>query len=162
MKQSTRERVIRAIVAGLMNSDLTTRELREATDELARNPSFSFDLTMSLNEFLERLSNNVYSKRIPSRLGGRSSKSGPESMELNFLHNLIQRRRLSKKEIFEIMGSISPNFKFSGPYTASVREILEEFFHIATRDEFTRFMQKLQGTSETDDPYLRGIIRKGL
>ena len=67
---------------------------------------------------------------------------------------------MSKRELIEIIGAISPKFASRpGIGNLSAREILKNFSRIATDQEISELL-RLLGDSDASDAYLKGITRR--
>ena len=149
MRLKTRERAIRIILASLLESDLSTRELKELADSLSQH-SLSWDLSDLLRDTLSHLTKFEEANKLPDRLN-----------ELEDLaYSIVQRRRLSKKVILNHMknAASTPVDQMIQP-KLSVRDMLHEFFLSAPLNEIDKFLELLQGSKKTD-AYLKCIIQR--
>jgi hypothetical protein len=148
MDREVRLRVMRSFVATLLQSELSLEELRQLSFEMSSS-MFGADLSKLLDETIFALrSSESY-----------VSKAAPEPIE-DYAIALIQKRRLSRKTVLDLIASASTRkaIKDQNP-SSSTRELVERFFRTASSSEATKFLSRLDA-GETTEAYLRGIIRR--
>jgi hypothetical protein len=151
MRARVREKIARAVVSALIGSELTARELREATDELCRYPFLNPKDAERLLDLIDGLIVDAPQKAFGDEVG--------RSTQEIALHH-IERRRLSKREVLDLMEK-----SFGKPIGELVstdltrNEMISRFFGIATSSSIQRFLALIAPTSK-DDPYLQGIMKR--
>lgn len=154
MRPRTRDKISRILLAALMRSGLTPGELRELHDDLVRRDAeFLADFGRLLGDVLHHF------RELESK---KSYKFWNQTSEhLKAAYTAIQRRRLSKRAVLDIMLDISSGIEGAkiSP-ELPLKHLLQLFFESASQLEARRFVNTVRG--ETDgDAYLRGIIRRG-
>jgi hypothetical protein len=148
MDRKVRQRVMRSFIAALLQSELSLEELRELSFDVSSG-AFGSDLSKLLDETIFTLRGR----------GPYESKVAPETIEDSVIA-IIQKRRLSKKAVLDLMASTNSRKAFKEPaLTGSMRELVERFLRTASNNEVTKFLNLLDA-SETTEAYLRGIIRR--
>jgi hypothetical protein len=150
MDRKVRQRVMRSFIAALLQSELSLEELRQLSFDISTG-TFGAELSRLLEESIFALRGS----------GAHEGKDAPDGVE-DFVSSVIQKRRLSKKAVLEMMSSASPKKALKDPNTsASMREVLERFFRTASSSEISKFLNLLDpGETKTTEAYLRGIIRR--
>lgn len=149
LRPRTRQHVMRVLLAALLDSDLSAQELRELATNLRENSEFLDDLAGVLRLILHRLERNVPGS-------GRASGLLPAETKL---FTAVQRRRLPKRILVEMMEVTSPSTRGRLPPDMTVRELIEQYVAIAKSAEVEELRTKLEG-SPKEDPYLEGILRR--
>lgn len=148
MDRKARQRVMRSFMAALLQSDLSLEELRQLSFDISEG-FFAEELSKLLEEAIFAV------RGVPPY----ESKSAPETAE-NFANAIIQRRRLSKKAVLDLIANASLRKTPRGLNTAdTLREILRKFFRTASPPEIAKFIDQLD-SGETTEAYLRGISRR--
>jgi hypothetical protein len=149
MRLKTRERAARIVLASLLGSDLTIRELKELADGLSEH-SFSWELSDLLRDTLRHLTDFEEVSK---------SRDHPDELE-ELAYTIVQRRRLPKRMIIEYMRDAAsiPTKQMIEP-NLPIREMLRAFFRTASLSDIDKFMDMIQGNKRTD-AYLKGIIRR--
>lgn len=152
MRPETRDTVMRLLLAALLNSRLSARELREFADEIIGNASIGFHFGKLIQDVVTRLDESGAVKRV-ERL---KENVGDEDEA----YATVQRRRLSKRGILDRMAAVVPpsNVNFSAE-KMTVREILAKFFRAVTPEERKKFMALIEST-DAGDAYLSGIVQR--
>lgn len=152
MQPRTRQNVVRILLGRLLDSDLSVSELRNVADVLTTE-ALMRDLSLALSETLSFIDEPNFSKQVNRR-----------DIDEDTAYMLIQRRRLSKNEVLELIASVSPNRTNKEPAYKNgklpIRTIVRDFFRSASVDTVRMFMDRLQN-QDSADPYLKGIIRRG-
>jgi hypothetical protein len=151
MQPRTRHRLIRSIVAALMQSDLTVEELRELADELATE-SFGRDLGAMLRDVLFTVREAEVGKS-----NKREREVGQLSVEAIAME-IVRRRKLPRKVVVDLILRVSPRFRSQQAVrSGTISGMLRKFFQTSAPHEQNEFLNLLdKGTAE--DPYLRGIV----
>jgi hypothetical protein len=139
---------MRSFLAALLQSELSLEELRELSLEISSG-TFGADLSKLLDETIFALrSSGPYERKV-----------APEAIE-DYVTAIIQKRRLSKKAVLDLMASTNSRKTFKEyALSGSMRELIERFFRTASNNEVTKFLNQLDA-GETTEAYLRGIIRR--
>ena len=150
MRHKNRERVLRMFLASLLESDLSTRELKEVAIRLTEQ-SFSWDFGVILHDTIMHLSDLEVDKKVPYHWDEFDKTA----------YEIVQRRKITKKMLIDFIKSVSPEELWSMvQFNLPVREIFIEFFSLASREEANHLMEMLQGGRRAD-AYLKGIIQRG-
>ncbi len=149
-RSRTREKVMRILLAALLDSSLSAGELAEIAEELSASPKFSWDLGELLRDVLGRLDMPV---------SGKMSNRDRNTLDA-LAYSVISRRRLSKQTVIELMNAASGR-KYIELMNSNqtTRELLNKFFNSASISEIRKFMEMLENPSK-DDPYLQGITKR--
>ena len=148
MRHKTRERVMRLFLASLLESDLSTRELKEVAIDLTEQ-RFSWEFGKILHDTIMHLSDLEVDKQLPYHRDEFDK----------IAYEIVQRRRIAKKVLIDFIGSVSQDLGRSVPFGPPVRQILKEFFSLASREEANHLMEMLEGGKA--DAYLKGIMQRG-
>lgn len=159
MNPKIRRRALRNFAASLLLSEMNAAEMRQLADELSAG-----NLTLELGELIrdmaelaaiDNLKKEIEQNRNPSEQNIISQNS-----RLRLALNAINRRRLSKKAIWEIMRSVSPEYDtehISGD--ATVKQHVARYFATVSANDIARFLNLLEG--DPIDAYLKGISKRG-
>jgi hypothetical protein len=154
MNQRARHRAIRNIVGSILMSDLSKSEIYDIADELSFGGLGGElgHLLRDASQIIGDFSTDPYSHDI---------SSPPRLWEV--AHDMIQRRKISKKTVLEVMASIAPklfgkNMPPNITTTGTMRQLLEWFFQTATPVQASRLVNFLSDSAQ--DPYLKGIVRR--
>lgn len=149
MRLKTRERVMRMFLASLLDSDLSIRELKEVANDFT-GQTFSWEFGKLVHEIIEHLDTTQLVKQLSSH---------PDELD-EFAYQLVQRRRIPKIALLDVVRSISPAIHSHLSTKSTVRDILSEFLILATQKETDNFMTFLEGENR-GDAYLKGIMKRG-
>ena len=151
MQPRIRGRLVRNIVAALMQSDLTTSELRELAEELASG-RFGRDIGVLLRDVLFS---------VQDAETGKANKREREVGELSIeaiATEIVRRRKMPKKAVLELIMKVSPR---SSPQelvrAGTISDLLRKFFQTSSPHEQSKFLSILDSGS-AEDPYLKGIV----
>lgn len=147
MRASTRDRIQRLLCAALLNSELSEVDLRNFADEAAIGGGQDIMLQLSRNLLFIMGDWENRQKQFPAY----SSFSNYADVAYDY----VQRRRMSKKELLELIHSIT-KVRFDIPESASLREILRLFFNLASDVDTRKLMTRIQ--PRDGDPFLQGIM----
>jgi hypothetical protein len=147
MNSRTRQRAFRALLGSLLQSELTISEIRNIAEECYLG-SFGPDFGNFLRNAMDTLDD-----------ANNRPKTLDEEPPTKELLELVNRRRLSKKEVVQLMTLAAPKIKSNSfPPSFPMMELLERFVATATLGEIQSFLNILQG--EPADAYLKGISRR--
>lgn len=149
MRHKTRERVMRIFLASLLESDLSTRELKEVAIGLSEQ-RFSWEFGKILHDTILHLSDLEVDKQLPDHRDEFDK----------IAYEIVQRRKITKKMLIDFIGFVSKDLGRIVPFDPPMREILKEFFSLASREEANNLMEMLQG-GRNADAYLKGIMQRG-
>lgn len=139
---------MRAFLGSLLQSELSIPEIEEIAEEF-----YFGSFGKEVGEFLRSALNTL------GETGRNRAKSLPDDPSTKGIYELINRRRLAKKVVLQLMHLAAPNIRPGHlPANASMLELIEKFLTIATQTEISSFLSTLQG--ETADAYLKGIARR--
>jgi hypothetical protein len=150
MRSKSQARAIRKIVASLLDSDLTLRELRSVAENFSGGSSFAWELGRFLHETC------IYLTDLEGRKGGEFDSANLEETA----YDIIQRRRMSKRHVADLIAASmrdSPDSWLNSSLT--VREMLAQFFDKVSESEAELFLDLLRGGQEADQ-YLTGIVQR--
>lgn len=156
MHSISRERAMRLLLAALINSSMSADQLRQLAEEIRLSDKFASDFANLLQYVAEQV-------RTPSNQKNQKQSGQIDRESLNMALVSIKRRRLSKKEIIDIITSVAPDFKEQGKKEdVKTRDIVAKFLAIASAEQRTHFLDLIsrKGEGPSDDPYLRGIVGK--
>lgn len=154
MNPKTRERVTKALVEALSKAGLSRNEAEELSIDMARNAA----LLTNFSQILKTASRQIK--------GDQPTKSSSVPISETYdqyvsAFETIQRQRLSKSDVLELIFKASPKAKRKDVHpTASLRELVREFFDTASDSDIEKFLTNLR-RQYTDDAYLQGITRRG-
>jgi hypothetical protein len=148
MRNATRERVVRILLAAFANSNLTIDELQEISDDLLGRPEFVLDLRSILQKVVHTLRDSSPKKRA----------FGNDDDATQQILSIVKRRKLSKEKVSSLLAMVSPDAKYIGRNKGdSVTAMVVNFMLVSSENEKHRFLELLSPTGDSD-PYLRGII----
>jgi len=152
MTPKTRERAARVLLSSLLTSDLTASELRELSEEMLSSPDFLANLSILLRDLATRLSHGDGQRK--------HSDANGESRQLSeLLYSEIQRRRLSKADVLALLSRVSPTMLGARSTDLPLRRLLRDYLIRASQSEREQLV-KLLSSEKSDDPYLRGILKR--
>ena len=151
MNERARRRALRNIVASLMMSNLSKNDVLDVAEEFLYG-----GIGQELGAMLRHMA--VMLPDVPSERYVQASIDETPSLT-EAVYELIQRKKMSKKSLLQLMGSISPKLAKGAQPTGTIRELLDWFFETATSTQTSRFVSLLSNTAQ--DPYLTGISRRG-
>ena len=144
MRSRLRQKALRLIFSQLVASDLSPSELREIGYEL-RFGALGEDLNFLLDASYQQLSRDDSFKN-----------TDPHNEDLL---EIVQRKRMSKKALYERMRSIE-GFRHAGVSTdMSAREMIMHFVDWASPEQVQALYFSLDG-NDREDPYLSGIMNR--
>lgn len=153
MKLVTRKKFVRAFVSSVLSSELTENEVMEIVNEFPYDPELTQDIRRGLSTVLEL----IYSTGIHKN----ESIPLPFGESFDAAYSIIKKRRLSKREILELIGLAVGNKGLKVfSENDSVKEILETFYSTASMREQNIFIELLNHGVVKDDAFLKGMLRK--
>jgi len=149
MRTRTRQRALRILLSALLDSDLSSTDLRE----IAENIKYS-DFTSEFSYLLEMMTDHFRRYDEIKKLNVASNGNSDDAFEL------AQRRKITKTSILKMMEQASDgqskNFIDKG---MTMRQIFEMYFSNSSEADVERFLSLIDG-SGSSDPYLSGIINR--
>lgn len=147
LPRNTRALFLRNVVASVLTTQLSSREIRDLAMDLRGSLGFElsdvlYDLSMRFSRF------------------DMASESKRPSDEIDSLARVLENRDVSKAQVFSIMREIAPE---AAPKTLSkfgLERMLSEFSGRASENQNKVFQKRLNALV-SDDPFLRGIIKRG-
>jgi hypothetical protein len=144
MRARVRQKALRLIVSQLIASDFSPSDLRDIAHDL-RFGSLGDDITYLLEGLYHQLSRDEAFKS--------SEPQGDELLEI------VQRKRISKKALFERMRRID-GFRHAGVSTdMTAKEMIMHFINWANPEQIGILFALLDG-NDSEDPYLSGIMKR--
>jgi hypothetical protein len=156
MNRKIRQRALRSFLASLLQSELSSRDLRELASELAHG-GMSQELSQLILEFVA-LSDSPSSKHALGASGLSSSTDAPSTTHEKKKRaiEIINKRRLSKQMVRQLMQLASPHMDPNQfPPSDTNKQLLDRFFSQASDSDTSRLVSILEG--EPADQYLKGI-----
>lgn len=148
MRQTTRERAMRVLLAAFVSSDLTIQELEELHKYVLNSPAFLADLSLALKDVVRRLRAQEPRKEIVGRYTAIDQALAS-----------VKRRRLSKAALLEMMRAASPDADDSNlARRSSAREMISAYLAIASPIQRAMFLDMLGASRAPEDAYLKGIV----
>ena len=161
MNPRIRRRAFRNFVASLLLSEMTTAEMRQLADNLSYG-NFGSELGELVRDMAQLLATDNSKKEIGRNKGQSERNKNLSSLQdsrIRVALNAINRRRLSKKAIWELMRTASPGFDTDAVSAdATMKEHVSKYFESVSANDVARFLNLLEG--ETTDAYLRGISKR--
>lgn len=153
MNPKTRQRALRCFLGALLQSDLSPREMHEIAEAMK-----SGELGSHLGEMI--LDIIQYSEVEPQK------EIETPSMEFDVRSSIIKaaldtvvKRRLSKKQVLQLMAIVSPEAASAQMrINSTVRELIARFLKTASYADAMMFLNILEG--EPTDAYLKGISNR--
>lgn len=146
MARDVKEKLIRLCLASILNSDMSSSEIRKAA-RLFSDGEISDELGNHLENFAANTS------------VGRKKSAQVDNSELFYeeIRDHINRERLSKEEIVNLAyNSLGIDIPSSVRKNASVKEIISIIQSNVSRRDFEEFVHRLL-TTRKRDPYLSGL-----
>lgn len=155
MSQHTRERALRALVAALLNSGLTPREIQETARALKTDPTMGEHLVQLVDVIVEQLS----SVSEPKRLKPRSVESAP--LESTQFIEAADAEGLPKEVLVRRLQSYAQRPDWNPSLKSARRKILEEFVSVAPPSLLRPALAALKAGPVEPDPYVDLTARMG-
>lgn len=161
MKNSTRDKMARSLIASLLSSDMTQRELAEIAESFITQDRFIREIGFILQEINSRLSisKNGHDPEADFVIPSENSLSSSE------LESLIKNAGMSHADILHIIEDISPELAFFlSRRRYSTSTLIEKLFTSASTKDRQRVLNALveraMSTIPTHDPYIEFINEK--
>lgn len=155
MADKNKSRIFREVLAALIGSKLSSRELRELSDLLASDHSFAYELGRSVYDLSKAIDPQA-TLFTPEEV---DVVAGSDEGLVSLVYNVIQRKRLAKRELINLMRSTSSRAAGSLTTEMSSRELLDTFFDRASTAHVRELLSYL-GMNISEDPYLGGIANR--
>ncbi|MBX3518777.1 MAG: hypothetical protein KF835_02050 [Xanthobacteraceae bacterium] len=151
MNPRTRERIKRVLLADLLRSELSPTELKELRKAL-NDEVFLMELAGLIDGVIDQL------RAVRPQKFLRDERS----FERRAIHELVQRKRMSKKDIHSVLASSSRKYasKYKFSNMRASKQMIQDYLRIASGDEILKVLDWLNAGSY--DPYLRGITKRGV
>lgn len=156
MVQQTRERALRALVAALLNSDLSNEEMRE----LARALKTDRSLSAQLAGLLDGVTVNLTVSPEPKHKG--PPKKVPEGavMSAKEFIRAAEKADLPKSVFIHRLQSFAQQPDWNPSHKSALREIAFEFTRTAPRSSWQPALVALQAGPVENDPYVEMLSKK--
>ncbi len=146
MDERTRDRTVRTFVGAILLSNLSRAEISAIIEDLSYG-NLAKDIADGLRD------------AVTPRQKIYNAPPLEDKYEFLDAYETISRRRLSKKAVFELFKAVSIKLaKASFDEGGTIKDNVERFFRLASRNDIARFMVLLHG--EASDPFLKGITRR--
>lgn len=155
MDQQTRERALRALVAALLSSGLSPREMREVARALKTDSSMREQLARLVNTVVENLPSPIGPKPIPPRL----AEVGLPEAE-NFLR-AAEAVELPKEDLVHRLQSFAQRPDWNPNLKWPRRRILKDFLAVAPPSSVKPALDALLAGPVEPDPYIDSILTRG-
>lgn len=162
MNKKTEAKVLRVLLASLVGSELSPRELRELGTAFSHEP----DLVIKLGRLLEEVGESLEVEHLKSTEPGKSWSAFqnkfdllPEAEREHFVEHVIsltKSRRVTKKELLMMMGKLGPFNLQPNSARDTMREMVERFALRAPPADIQRFVEALESgdfARSAPDPY---------
>lgn len=151
MNQQTRDRALRALAAGLLNSGLTSREIREVARSLVSDPSLIEDMARLVSVLVKNLSPHPEPKQVQLRFAESEAISAED-----FIRE-AEAVALSKSDFLNRLKSYartdwSPSIKWPR------KRILKSFLEAAPASSWRAALAVLKAGPVEPDPYVELIL----
>lgn len=151
MKPSTRKRFFRAFVSSILASEMTETELMEMLNEIPYDPELAYDIKRGIKIALDVL----VKSGVPE---GHFMLHQDEPYDA--IYETIKKRRLSKSVVYAIIKmAIGEKTSKYISENQTMRDLLANFYSIASKREQESFLELLGYSGGMDDGFLKGIIR---
>lgn len=155
MAQINEQEVLRKLLAALIGSTLSMRELQYAAEQIQSGSKFSWALSKMLRHVSDQIGQN-YQDRPHYDEDRNDGLSGLSDLAIE----IVKRRRLSKERVLNMIADVAPKGALSRiDPNDPMKAILEQFLSSASQASAEKFLRKL-GVTIGHDPYLTGINRK--
>jgi len=154
MKPYLKKKVVRKVAAALFDAGFSCAELRQIGESFVRDLGFQRDLADVVTH-LSMVLKPMESGKEPPQLG---ELSEAQHAWVQQVYELVQKKRMSKRELGELLGALLPEVDEHLDLNTPVRVILAGFARCASPDACKAVEQALQ--RPMDDPYLKGIMHR--
>ncbi len=161
MKSSTREKTIRNIIASVLSSDLSERELNELAESFMMRDSLILEIGMMLKDFSSRLSSLNHGRRID--LDETEITSSPLSS--SEVAELVKAAGIPQVELLHIIGEVSPELANALSHKRlTTTALIERIFRDISPNRRQRILKTIslhvKARNPIGDPYLDLITNK--
>ena len=151
MRSQNFERILRNLLAEILRSDLSLPDLHEVADDFLH----SGELSRRLGYLLRHQGGLLEQSRD---LSAHRVKAVPAAIAADEIFDLVQRRKIPKRVLLEILSSFNPRSANSlRDDKLSVRDALHRFFEEASASERDRLLSLLSGIG---DDYLSEMLKR--
>lgn len=154
MDQHTRERALRALVAALLNSGLTPKEIREVAQSVKTDPSVGEQLARLVDILVENLPKPIASKRLPRRPADSPLLDAGQFLRAAEAVNLPKDILVNRLQSYTQRPDWKPNRRWSRG------RILREFITIAPPSSLRPALSALQVGPVEPDPFVDLILTR--
>jgi hypothetical protein len=152
MKITTRQRAFRAMLSGLIGSDLSVSELRELADGLVDDNVFVRELCLALHDTSRALSKHSFPPKEPF------DRRHDWLSEVQFL---AKKKRFAKREVTAILTVVFPDLPTD---ILQGHRTLTEIFRFVSENApdaiLREILHRLQSGPNSGDEYLKGIMKR--
>lgn len=153
---ANKQNLVRAVLASLLSSRLTTSELRQLAKLVEGDASFRAHLSHALYE----TSVTLHPERQSEFLVNTPLVEPGEDLGLvEFALEYMARRKIPKKSLISLLNKICPAGIKGLSEKDSARRIVQKFLQTAPTRARQEFLGEL-GVDVREDPYLGGISRR--
>jgi hypothetical protein len=156
MKSISRQKALRIILSSLLSSELSLDDLTDIGHSISRHDDFALtlgsllqDLTHKIDTRLQIKTDIVFSDK-EDKLGYLIEKATM----------IINRKRLSKKFVNDLVVSLYPNYKPILKSQTTLKDSLTSLLKEVGRESFIEFLELLDNREINNDEYFSGIMRK--
>lgn len=151
MTPRIRDQATRLILAALLNSSLTRKELERLFEEISYDPHF-FDevrqVTLAMLDTLEHRG-SLADPLVPTDSSNQALQSR--------LIQAVNKAKVTRNRLASMMTAVAPHFQARAVPKGDTKRLIRAFLSVASLDECMR-LEKLIVPSSEEDPYLKGIL----
>lgn len=149
MRKNQKNDLKRILAAAILQAAKDEYEL-ETFIALLREPEIYLDVAMLLTPWTGA------SEMQPPKAEPITSRAGNPMTSIALAE--MQRQKINKGQLTELVNSINPGIWLSVAKKQSVSEILDTFFRLSSPTQSSHLLEQL-GFTRSGDPYLKGITR---
>jgi hypothetical protein len=163
MNLRIRRNALRRFAASLLLSEMSATDMRLLADELSHG-----NLGAELGEIIREIADSSVVDSSRKEIGRNKHQfernrylSGSQNSQIRAALSAVNRRRLSKRALWELMRAASPGFDTEKMFStdAAIKEHVSKYFETVSANDAARFINLLEGDSA--DAYLKGISKRG-
>lgn len=152
MMPESKQRATRRVIAALIESGLTSEEMRQLLLSIAKNKQLLFTLQRLLDD-----GKVAWGEERPGSSGAPASYL---SETVDAVVAAIDRQRMSKSELLELLSKYKlTKWNYQEGTKTSVRRLVETFIKNLSPNERADFVRLMLHGAQ-DDPYLEGILKR--
>jgi hypothetical protein len=154
MKPSRREQAIRSVIAALLASDLSSHEIQELLESISRSDFLHLKVASLIDAAIDAIPDKTPRKQ--------PFESTPFDPMVYRIYSAVQRKRLSKQEVLEMMQTvISPTEggALQLERATSLKKIIAHFADHASAQSVSELLKLIESPAESD-PYLAGMTKR--